>query len=299
MRILHLDCGRELRGGQRQALHLMHGLRARGHEICLLARAGSPLLDQALAAGIDARPFSPLELARAAPRFDITHAHDARSHAVAALLASRALVVSRRVAFPIRRSPASTWKYARARHYMAVSRHVAGQLIDAGIKPERISVVYDGVPLSNRPHATGADFVAPSTADPMKGSDLAASAAAHAGIGLRFSTNLERDLEGARAMVYITRMEGLGSGALLAMAHGAPVIASRVGGLPEAVVHGETGLLVENTMDEISNAMLLLAADARLAESMGAAARKRAAEQFPVERMIEGTLRCYETAACS
>ena len=106
-----------------------------------------------------------------------------------------------------------------------------------------------------------------------------------------------RIFEAARAMLYITRMEGLGSAALLAMARGVPVIASRVGGLPEAVVHGETGLLVENRMDDISNAMLRVAADARLVESMGAAARRRAADQFSVEQMIEGTLRCYEKAA--
>src|SRR5689334_8102103 len=101
MRILHLDCGRELRGGQRQALHLMQGLRARGHDIRLLARTGSALLEQVLAASIDARPFSPWELTRSAPHFDITRAHDTRSHAIVALLASKALVGSRRVAFPV------------------------------------------------------------------------------------------------------------------------------------------------------------------------------------------------------
>jgi glycosyltransferase involved in cell wall biosynthesis len=67
--------------------------------------------------------------------------------------------------------------------------------------------------------------------------------------------------------------------------------------LPEAIVHGETGILVENRMEDISNAMLLVAGDAQLAESMGAAAHRRAAERFSVERMIEGALHCYEKAA--
>ena len=43
MRILHLDSGREMRGGQWQALRLMEGLAAAGVDQTLLARAGSPL----------------------------------------------------------------------------------------------------------------------------------------------------------------------------------------------------------------------------------------------------------------
>ncbi len=299
MRILHVDCGREMRGGQWQALYLIRGLRARGDEVRLLARAGSPLFERAVSEGIDARPFTACELASQAHRFDIIHAHDARSHAIAALTGGGALVVSRRVAFPVRRSLASRWKYARARHYIAVSEFVAARLMEAGIKSGDISVVYDGVPVCDRSRPAGADLVAPSTADPMKGSELAASAASRAGVPLKFSTEIARDLDGARALVYITRMEGLGSAAVLAMAGGVPVIASRVGGLPEAVVHGETGLLVENTVDGIAEAMRLIMADAQLAAAMGAAARKRAAERFSVDRMVESTIRCYKKAACS
>ena len=55
-----------------------------------------------------------------------------------------------------------------------------------------------------------------------------------------------RHLHEAGFFVYITHSEGLGSGALLAMSAGVPVIASNVGGLPEAIRHGENGLLVEN-----------------------------------------------------
>lgn len=299
MRILHVDCGREMRGGQWQALYLVRGLRARGHEVRVLARAGSPLLETAVAEGLDAEPFTPWNLASQARRFDVVHAHDARSHALAALIGGSPLVVSRRVAFPVRRSLASRWKYARARHYIAVSEFVAGRLMEAGIKSGNISVVYDGVPVGDGSRRTGAELVAPSTADPMKGSELAASAASRAGVPLKFSTEIARDLDGARALVYITRMEGLGSAALVAMAGGVPVIASRVGGLPEAVVHGETGLLVENTVDGIAEAMRLVVGDPEFAAAMGAAARKRAAERFSIDRMVESTIRCYEKAACS
>ena len=45
MRILHLDSGREMRGGQWQVLRLLEGLRAAGHDVTLLARAGAPLAE--------------------------------------------------------------------------------------------------------------------------------------------------------------------------------------------------------------------------------------------------------------
>ena len=61
----------------------------------------------------------------------------------------------------------------------------------------------------------------------------------------QISQHLEADLRDAAMLVYLTASEGLGSGALLAMSAGVPVIASRVGGLPEIVRHRETGLLVE------------------------------------------------------
>ena len=77
--------------------------------------------------------------------FDLVHAHDAHSHTSAVLFARRPVVVSRRVAFPIGTSVASQLKYARPHRYLAVSRYVAGLLIDAGIDSGRIDTIYDGV----------------------------------------------------------------------------------------------------------------------------------------------------------
>src|SRR5947208_3281822 len=56
--------------------------------------------------------------------------------------------------------------------------------------------------------------------------------------------DLEAALRDAGIVVYLTDSEGLGSGALLAMSAGLPVVASNVGGLPEAIRHRENGLLV-------------------------------------------------------
>jgi glycosyltransferase involved in cell wall biosynthesis len=73
--------------------------------------------------------------------------------------------------------------------------------------------------------------------------------------------------------VYLSESEGLGSGILLAMAHGLPVIASRTGGIPEIVREGETGLLIANTEDELRAALHRLATDAPLRKALGAAGR--------------------------
>ena len=296
MRILHVDSGREMRGGQWQVLFLLRGLRERGHEVRLLARRGSPLLGAAAAEGFDADAMTPWAIARSSRSCDILHAHDARTHALAAIPASDRLVVSRRVAFQPRRSLASHWKYNRARQYAAISHYVAERLAEAGVKEDRISIVYDGVPRMEQHRSSTTEFIAPATDDPMKGASLTAAAADQASIPVRFSSDLARDLLSARAMVYISRSEGLGSAALLAMSSGVPVIASRIGGLPEAVEHEVTGLLVDNRVDEIAGAMRRLASDSGMCERMGAAARVRAAERFSIDAMVDGMIRCYEKA---
>jgi glycosyltransferase involved in cell wall biosynthesis len=139
----------------------------------------------------------------------------------------------------------------------------------------------------------GSRIVAPATADPEKGTDLVRRAAALGGFEVRFSADLARDLEDAALLVYITHEEGLGSGALLAMGAGVPVVASRVGGLEEAVVDGETGLLAGNTPEEIAGAVRAIVDDRTRAERMGSAGRRRALECFTVPAMTRGTLEVY------
>ena len=58
---------------------------------------------------------------------DLTHAHDAYSHTLAALMSAAPFVVSRRVGFPVA-VRLSRWKYGRARRFIAVSNYVKGVL---------------------------------------------------------------------------------------------------------------------------------------------------------------------------
>ncbi|MBM3784211.1 MAG: glycosyltransferase family 4 protein [Acidobacteria bacterium] len=233
MRVTHLDFGRTMRGGQFQVMALMDELRRRDVSQRLLGPQGER--------------FS---IAAMRKPCDVLHAHDAHSHTYAALLGNAPLVVSRRVAFPVKRTVFSRWKYRRPALYLAVSNYVADRLREAGVPAGKIEVVYDGVdPLD--PSTLSGPVVALRTDDPMKGSDLVRAS----GIEVVFVSKLTEALKTARAFVYITREEGLGSAALLAMSAGVPVIASRVGGLPEIVRHRQTGFLVENNPEAIREAV--------------------------------------------
>ncbi len=288
MRILHLDAGKEMRGGQWQALRLMEGLAAAGVESTLLARRGGPLFEAARRRGWRVEPWGLVRAMLLARRHDLMHAHDARSHTLGAIASSGRLLVSRRVAFPV----GSPWKYRRGRRYLAVSEFVKSVLVAGGVPQEKIAVVYDGVPLLEP--ARGSSVVAPANAgDPRKGAPLAVAAASLAGVELKLSTDLERDLRDAAAFVYITHSEGLGSGVLLAMSAGVPVVASDVGGLREIVRHGENGLLVDNTPPAIAAAIGKLLGDSGFARRLGDAARRTVMERFTVDHMVRRTMEVY------
>ncbi len=301
MRVLHVDTGRQMRGGQWQALLLAGELARAGVEQTLLAPEGAPLLARTRDAGLDAAPLGFLALWREARRADVVHAHDARAHTFAILAAPASpLVVSRRVAFPVKRAPLSRWKYRQAAMYLAVSEYVRKQLLSAGVADEKIRLIPDAVEMPAADDDGVRDqVVGLRSDDPGKGGALIREASRQAGVEVVFSSDLTRDLRRAAVFVYISDSEGLGSAALLAMAHGVPVIASRVGGLPEAVEEGVTGLLTENRAEEIARAIVRLRADPALAGRMGAAGRKRAAERYAPRAMAESVLETYRlVSAC-
>jgi glycosyltransferase involved in cell wall biosynthesis len=94
------------------------------------------------------------------------------------------------------------------------------------------------------------------------------------------------------AMSSIT--EGLGTSVLDAMACSKPVVATRAGGIPEAVVEGVTGRLVEPRDHEgMARALIALLRDEGARRRMGVAGFNRVREHFSVERMVEETLLAY------
>lgn len=293
VRILHLDTGREMRGGQHQTLLLHRSLAKHDCEQTLLA---GPAIRARH--GFEATTWSSIR--HHAAKCDLIHAHDAHAHTLALVHGSgKPVVVARRVAFPVGRGPASKWKYRNAAHFIAISRHVADTLAAGGIPPEKVSVVYDAAPddeIFRPPRPTrhsGFVVVTPDSDDPLKGRDLAIEACRRSGVELVASDNLARDLPRADLLLYLSRSEGLGSAILIAMLAGLPAIASNVGGIPEAVEDGVTGLLVENDAAAIAAALGRLRQDRGLRERMASAALVKVKLQFNCDTMAGQTARVY------
>lgn len=94
-------------------------------------------------------------------------------------------------------------------------------------------------------------------------------------------------LEGCDVFALASRAEGLGVAALEAMACARPVVASRVGGLAEAVVDGRTGLLVPpGDAAALGQALRRLQAEPALRQRLGAAGPRRLQEGFAAEQMV-------------
>jgi glycosyltransferase involved in cell wall biosynthesis len=163
VRVLLVDLEHVWRGGQSQALLLLQGIRARGHDAELVSVRGAALAQRAHSCGIPlhlvtpafrrwgaARILRPLIRAR---RFDIVHANEA--HALTAAWLARAhrlaaVVVARRVAFPLSRDRLSLARYRTAAKILAVSSAVRSELLAAGLDPARLEVIPDGVELVPR-----------------------------------------------------------------------------------------------------------------------------------------------------
>ena len=160
-RVVHVDTERTWGGGQRQLYGLAVGMAGRGLRSWVAARPRSPLAVGLAAEGVPVVGLSPsfewdpaaVARLRALLRSvgaDVVHAHAAHAVATAALASlgtGTRLLVSRRVALPLRRNPLSRWKYARSERFIAVSERVRDTLCAGGIAPERVSVVHSGVDL--------------------------------------------------------------------------------------------------------------------------------------------------------
>jgi glycosyltransferase involved in cell wall biosynthesis len=81
--------------------------------------------------------------------------------------------------------------------------------------------------------------------------------------------------------VLSSREEGFPNFVVESMAAGRAVVATEVGGVPDAVVNGSTGLLVRPGDDKaMADALLRILADAALREQLGAAASRYAREHY-------------------
>ncbi len=102
----------------------------------------------------------------------------------------------------------------------------------------------------------------------------------------------------AAVVVFPSRRDGFPVACAEAMAHGRAVVATSVGGLPDMVVDGETGLLVPpGDPAALRAAVDRLLADAGLRRRLGAAARERIARLCGWDEVIDRTVAAYEAAS--
>lgn len=162
MRVLHLDSGREWRGGQQQVLLLASGLaQSKTQQHLLVQRKGSLALKlegsglpfTGIAFSSELNPLSLFRLCCFIRTYrpDLIHAHDSRTLGLAVLakhwISGWKLAASRRVIFPVSSNRFWRWKYVKgADRIIAVSNQIKSQLVREGIDPFQVSVVYDGFP---------------------------------------------------------------------------------------------------------------------------------------------------------
>jgi glycosyltransferase involved in cell wall biosynthesis len=92
-----------------------------------------------------------------------------------------------------------------------------------------------------------------------------------------------------------SRWEAFGIVNLEAMAAARPVVGFAVEGIPEVVVHDETGLLSPaGAVDALARDLVRVLTDPELSARLGAAGRRRFVERFTPERMVQGHIELYD-----
>ncbi len=113
-------------------------------------------------------------------------------------------------------------------------------------------------------------------------------------VGRKTSAELPLYYRAARVLVLPSSEEGLPYVLLEAMAQGAPVVATRVGGHAEAIEDGENGFLVDvDRPEQFAARCVQILRDPQLAESLSRAARETVARRFGLERQIDEYLDYY------
>jgi glycosyltransferase involved in cell wall biosynthesis len=110
-----------------------------------------------------------------------------------------------------------------------------------------------------------------------------------------FRDDLDRLLPTFSVFCLSSRLEGLGTSLLDAMAFGLPVVATAAGGIPEAVEDGVTGRVVPpRDPTALAEALADVLGHEERRRAYGAAGRRRYLERFTTDHMVDDTLRVLE-----
>ncbi len=106
---------------------------------------------------------------------------------------------------------------------------------------------------------------------------------------------IQFELSKANCLVIPSFQENAPLSVAEAMAAGVPVVGSRVGGIPEMIEEGKTGLLVDPyDINDIAEAILKILSDQTLARSMSRRAKQIAQQRFMASAVCKKTLQVYE-----
>jgi sugar transferase (PEP-CTERM/EpsH1 system associated) len=208
-------------------------------------------------------------------------------------------------------------------HYVCVSDDVRAQCAAQGIAPRRLLTIKNGIDLARfcfKGPAPAGPVVAVARLNPEKDvANLVRATAILAETASDFRVDVAGDgpcldelkrlarelsvdgrirflgevrdiaglLAGARMFVLPSMSEGIPLTALESMACGLPVVATEVGGVPEVVVDGVTGLLVPPADPAaLAQSVMKIWEDRALGYQMGVAGRRRAERCFDIRRMV-------------
>jgi glycosyltransferase involved in cell wall biosynthesis len=109
-----------------------------------------------------------------------------------------------------------------------------------------------------------------------------------------FRNDLDRILPCLDLVIHPAEMEGLGVSLLQAAAAGVPIVASRVGGIPEIVQDGVNGYLIDvGDRRAIMRRIIELLADPEKARRFGSSGRMIVRSRFSIDAMVKGNLAVY------
>lgn len=311
MKVLHLSSEGSWRGGEQQIAYLAEALLQQSVEVMIACRQGSPVEAFCVKNNIPylSLPFrnsldvySAWKIRQLCRRWqpDVLHAHSSKSHSLAWLAAqfgSKApIILSRRVAFPVKPSSLNIKKYNHPLlcRVLCVTEAVRKKVLPLLDNPSKAIVIHDGIDLSQyTPRSTSQanyfkeryqlpanSFLVGTTAAFTKEKDYPAFLYAaekvikntpekevffiamgegperaamealakklnidHRVIFTGFIQEAKTLLGELDLFLFTSTNEGLGSSLLDAFASGTAVVATKAGGIPEIVLHEETGLL--------------------------------------------------------
>jgi len=367
IKVLHIDTGREWRGGQQQVLYLSRELSRRGHLSVIITPKKSPLAVRAKEEGLVVREISyhgqgDLIALRSVVQSiqetgaELIHTHTAHAHSLGFLVwrlsgipkeRKPALVAHRRVDFVPANDPITRMRYTSGTDlYICVSDAIRKILENYGLPVDRLRVVHScvdtqridvhvdedrrllreelGIPetarligvigalVGHKGHRFLLDAMPRIVAacpdarlvifgDGPLEKKLRRSCWEH---GLEatvtfagFRPDVARFLHCIDLFAHPSTEEGLGSTILDAMAARLPVVASRAGGIPEMIRHGETGWLVPpGAPTELAGPIISLLEDPQRRSEFGAAGRARVESEFSVATLCDKTLSAYAEA---